>query len=128
MLIVIVIVGEPTSFIDSYALIKAVFSKSSFKNYCIVVNQVDNEKQGGELFKKFQEITTSFLDVNLHYVGCIKSSSKIRKSIIDRNPIMTTHPKSEISQSFLQMAKRIYETPSNEWGGLTFLSKVKKRA
>ncbi len=126
--IVIVIVGEPTSFIDSYALIKAVFSKSSFKNYCIVVNQVDNEKQGGELFKKFQEITTSFLDVNLHYVGCIKSSSKIRKSIIDRTPIMTTHPKSEISQSFLQMAKRIYETPSNEWGGLTFLSKVKKRA
>ena len=29
--IVIVIVGEPTSFIDSYALMKAIYSKSSFK-------------------------------------------------------------------------------------------------
>ena len=44
--IVIVIVGEPTSFVDSYALLKAIFSKSSFKNYCIVVNQVQDEDQG----------------------------------------------------------------------------------
>ena len=48
--IVIVIVGEPTSFVDSYALLKAIYTKSSFKNFCIVVNQVDNEKDGKELF------------------------------------------------------------------------------
>jgi hypothetical protein len=28
----------------------------------------------------------------------------------------------------LKIAKNIYDTPTNEWGGLTFLSKVKKRA
>ena len=48
--IVIVIVGEPTSFVDSYSLLKAIFLKSSFKNYCIVVNQVENEKEGKDLF------------------------------------------------------------------------------
>jgi MinD-like ATPase involved in chromosome partitioning or flagellar assembly len=68
------------------------------------------------------------LDVNLHYVGSIKNSSKIRKSIIDRVPIVSEEPKSDISQSFLSVAKNIYDTPTNEWGGLTFLSKVKKRA
>ncbi len=126
--ILIVIVGEPTSFIDSYALIKALYSKSSFKNYCIAVNQVDDDNHGRELFEKFQSITSQFLDINLHYVGCVKSSSKIRKSIVDRNPIAASEPKSDISQSFLKIAKKINETPSNEWGGLTFLSKVKKRA
>ncbi len=126
--IVIVIVGEPTSFVDSYALLKAIFSKSSFKNYCIVVNQVQDDSQGQELFSKFQQITTKFLDVNLHYVGSIQSSSKIKKSIINRVPIVSEEPKSEISQSFLKIAKNIYDTPTNEWGGLTFLSKVKKRA
>ena len=126
--IVIVIVGEPTSFIDSYALMKAIYSKSSFKNYCIVVNQVEDDNQGKELFKKFQEITTKFLDISLHYVGSIKSSPKIKKSIINRTPILSKEPKSEISQSFLGIAKNIYKTPVNEWGGLTFLSKVKKRA
>ena len=34
--IILVIVGEPTSFIDSYALMKAINSKSGFKNFCIV--------------------------------------------------------------------------------------------
>ena len=124
--VVIVIIGEPTSFVDSYALLKAIFSKSSFKNYCVVVNQVKDEDQGKDLFIKFQKITTRFLDVNLHYVGSIKNSSKIRKSIIDRVPIVSEEPKSDISQSFLSVAKNIYDTPTNEWGGLTFLSKVKK--
>ena len=126
--IVIVIIGEPTSFVDSYALIKAIFAKSSFKNYCIAVNQVDNDEHGKELFVKFQSITSQFLDVNLHYVGCVKNSGKIRKSIVERTPIMSSEPKSEISQSFLKIAKKINESPTNEWGGLTFLSKVKKRA
>jgi len=126
--ILIVIIGEPTSFIDSYALIKALYSKSSFKNYCIAVNQVDDDKHGKDLFKKFQSITSQFLDVNLHYVGCIKNSGKVRKSIVDRVPVLVSEPKSDISQSFLKMAKNINETPTNEWGGLTFLSKVKKRA
>ena len=126
--ILIVIMGEPTSFIDSYALIKALYSKSSFKNYCIAVNQVDDDEHGKELFKKFQSITSKFLDVNLHHVGSIKSSVKIRKSIVERQPIVLSEPKSDISQSFLKIAKNINETPMNEWGGLTFLSKVKKRA
>ena len=126
--IVIVIVGEPTSFVDSYSLLKEIFLKSSFKNYCIVVNQVENEKEGKDLFSKFQEITTKFLDVKLHYTGCVKNSSLIRKSIINRVPIVLENPKSEVSSGFLKIAKKIYETPKNEWGGLTFLSKVKKRA
>ena len=53
--ILIVIIGEPTSFIDSYALIKALYSKSSFKNYCIAVNQVDDDKHGKDLFKSFSQ-------------------------------------------------------------------------
>ncbi len=126
--IVVVIVGEPTSFVDSYALLKAIHSKSSFKNFCIIVNQVENEKQGKELFSKFQKITTNFLDIKLHHVGSIKSSSLIKKSIINRSPIVLEDPKSDISQNFLAIAKKIYESPKNEWGGLTFLSKVKKRA
>ena len=94
--ILIVIIGEPTSFIDSYALIKALYSKSSFKNYCIAVNQVDDDKHGKDLFKKFQSITSQFLDVNLHYVGCIKNSGKVRKSIVDRVPVLVSEPKSDI--------------------------------
>ena len=126
--ILIVLMGEPTSFLDSYALIKAIFAKSSFKNYCIVVNQVKSDSEGRSLFEKFRNITLQFLDVNLHYVGCIKTSINIKKSIIERNPIMHSQPNSDSSLSFTQIIKKVYKTPVNEWGGLTFLSKIKKRA
>ena len=79
-------------------------------------------------FLNFKKLHTKFLDVNLHYTGCVKNSSLIRKSIINRVPIVLENPKSDISLGFLKIAKKIYETPKNEWGGLTFLSKVKKRA
>ena len=68
------------------------------------------------------------MDVNLHYVGSIKSSPKIRKSIINRIPLVSEEPKSDISQSFLRVAKNIYETPTNEWGGSNIFIKSKKRA
>ena len=80
------------------------------------------------MFNKFQGITTKFLDVNLHYVGCLKASQRIKKSIVDRVPIVYSEPKSEISQSFSRIVKNIYDTPINSWGGLSFLSNVKKRA
>ena len=70
--IVIVVVGEPTSFMDSYALIKTIYQKSSFKNFCLIINQTENNKVAYGLFKKFQEITLRFLDVKLHYVGFIE--------------------------------------------------------
>ncbi|MBF92094.1 MAG: hypothetical protein CMP34_04735 [Rickettsiales bacterium] len=126
--IVVVLMGEPTSFLDSYALIKAINGKSSFKNFCIIVNQVNDEIQGKDLFNKFQKITTKFLDVNLHYVGCVKNSQRIKKSIVDRQPIVMSEPKSEISQSFIKIIKNIYNSPVNEWGGLSFLSKIRQRA
>ena len=73
-----------------------------------------------------KKLQLDFLDVNLHYVGSIKSSPKIRKSIINRVPIVSEEPKSEISQNFLRVAKNIYETPTNEWGGLTFIKSKKE--
>ena len=62
--IVIVIVGEPTSFVDSYAIIKTINQKSSFKNFCLIVNQVENKESGYNLFKRFENITSKFLDVS----------------------------------------------------------------
>ena len=120
--VVVVIVGEPTSFMDSYALIKTINQKSSFKNFCILVNQAENAMTANGLFKKFQQITSKFLDIKLHYVGFIEQSKKIRESIINRKPIITSDPKSDISQRFLKIATDIMKTPKNEWGGLSFLS------
>ena len=126
--IVVVIIGEPTSFIDSYALIKAINVTSSFKNFSIVVNQTENYQQSIELFKKFEKIAMRFLDVKLHYVGFIEYSKYIKDSIINRKPIILSDPKSDISLRFTKIATEILKTPKNVWGGLSFFNEIKKRA
>ncbi len=126
--IVVVIVGEPTSFVDSYSLIKTINQKSSFKNFCLIVNQVDDKKNAKDLFERFQKITSKFLDIKLHYVGYIEQSRKIKQSIVERKPILVSDPKSDISMNFLKIATEILKTPKNEWGGLSFLTGNKKRA
>lgn len=126
--VVVVIIGEPTSFIDAYSLIKTINQKSSFKNFCIITNQVENNIVASNLFKKFQKITSQFLDVKLHFVGYIEQSIDIKKSIINREPVLTSNPESDLSMRFLKISQEILKTPKNEWGGLSFLNKSKKQA
>ncbi len=126
--IVVVIVGEPTSFIDAYSLIKTINLKSSFKNFCLVINQVENKKIADNIFLKFQEITSKFLDVKLHYVGFVQQSNLIRKSIIKREPIISSNPNLDLSKNFLKIAHEILKTPENDWGGLSFVTKSKNQA
>lgn len=127
--IVVVIVGEPTSFVDSYSLIKTINQKSSFKNFCILVNQTDSSKSAKNLFEKFQKITSRFLDLKLHYVGFLEESKKIKKSIINRKPVLLSDPDSDLARRFISIAGEILKTPKNEWGGLSFSTgNNKKRA
>ena len=126
--IVVVVVGEPTSFIDSYALIKTIHQNSGFENFCILINQVEDSFEASKLFKKFEEITKNFLNVKLNYVGFMEQSKKIKQSIIDRNPIILSEPKSDIALRFQKIASEILKSPKNYWGGLSFFSDLKKRA
>lgn len=126
--IVVVVIGEPTSFIDSYALIKTINQTSGFKEFCILINQADNDRQAKELFGKFSEITSRFLEINLHYVGFVDFSKKIKQSIIDRKPIISSDPKSDISLKFQKIALDIIKTPKNRWGGLSFFRETRQSA
>ena len=81
------------------------------------------------MFEKFQKITSRFLDLKLHYVGFLEESKKIKKSIINRKPLLLSDPDSDLARRFISIAGEILKTPKNEWGGLSFSTgNNKKRA
>ena len=43
-LVVVVLVEEPTSFLDAYALIKAANLETGVKNFAVIVNMADSKK------------------------------------------------------------------------------------
>ena len=119
-LVVVVLVEEPTSFLDAYALIKAANLETGVKNFAVVVNMADNKSVAKSSFEKFREIAMRFLDVNLHYAGMIPHSKEIKHAVARRRPITIDKPNTLVSASFGEVAKRLLKVPIAKIEGLKF--------
>ena len=58
--LVIVLVGEPTSFMDAYTFIKTASLDYNLHNFSIIVNMADSEKTAGKPSKSFKLLLVSF--------------------------------------------------------------------
>lgn len=114
----VVIMGEPTSFMDAYSLTKSANLDFGLERFGVVVNQASSKKQAEALFSKFQSITQKFLTVDQRYIGYVPASDLIRKSIVARCPIMSTQNATLEESCFTDIAQRIDQLPSNEFDGL----------
>ena len=116
----VVLVAEPTSFLDAYSLIKAAHIDKKLFNFSVLVNMAENETSAKRNFDKFFEICRRFLDVNLHYAGMVPLSNAIRRSIVKRTPIVSAQPSSPEARAFQAAAKEIVKAPRNEPTGIRF--------
>ena len=119
---IIVLVGEPTSFMDAYALIKAAHIEAGVEGFSILVNQSNSEAEARDHFARFQDIASRFLDVKLNFVGHLPYSQAMRQSVVKRVPIMATRQESRESVAFQKIAKAIIDAPSNRPKGVSFLN------
>ncbi len=119
-LVVVVLIEEPTSFLDAYALIKAANLETGVKNFAVVVNMADNKSVAKSSFEKFREIVMRFLDVNLHYAGMIPQSRDIKHAVAQRKPITIGRPDALVSTSFRDVAKNLLKVPLTKTDSLKF--------
>ena len=119
-LVVVVLVEEPTSFLDAYALIKAANLETGVKNFAVVVNMSDNRSVATNSFEKFREISMRFLDVNLHYAGMIPHSRDIKRAVARRKPVTIDKPNALVSACFGEVAKGLLKVPIANNEGLKF--------
>ena len=121
--VLIVLVGEPTSFMDAYTMVKAAYVEGGVKEFSIVVNMADNEKQAKETFNKFNKTALNFLDVNLRFIGYLPHSRSLRSSIVKRKPLVISDNKGRESLLFKSMSKELLSSPNNKASGITFFNK-----
>ena len=119
-LVVVVLVEEPTSFLDAYALIKAANLETGVKNFAVIVNMADNNSAAKNSFEKFREIVMRFLDVNLHYSGMIPHSKEIKHAVARRKPVTVDRPNALVSASFGEVAQKLITVPRAKIEGLKF--------
>lgn len=116
---IVVIMGEPTSFMDAYSLIKSAHLDYGLDNFGIVVNQTTSKQQAEALFEKFKSITCKFISVNQEFLGYIPSSDSIRKSIVARVPIMAKKQATLEETCFATLSEKTKKLANNKYHGLT---------
>mgnify|MGYP003324867311 FL=1 len=118
--VIVVLTGEPTSFIDAYTLIKTSFLDYKMNNLGIIVNLSKSTLQAKLNFDKFQSITHKFLDVNLKYLGHIPTSQKIKNSIISRSALITSESQSSEANAFNEISSKLSLVQANKTGSIKF--------
>ena len=116
----VVLVAEPTSFLDAYALLKAAYLDNNITEFSIMVNMAENSKTAEANFKKFRDIAMRFLDVKLHYAGMIPQSTAIRQSIIKRKPISVSQPKSSLAENYELLARQLMNSQKSTHDAVKF--------
>ena len=120
--LLIVLVNEPTSFMDAFTLIKACNLELKFKEFCIITNMVNNEHQGKLVFKKFKDIVTKFYDVNLNHIGSLMNMKEIKNSVLKKQPIVLNKKNKNIISLFNRLLKNINNASKNRHNGIKFFN------
>jgi flagellar biosynthesis protein FlhG len=109
--VVLVVVDEPTSITDCYALMKLLSREHGVFKFKVVANMVRTPNEGQQLFSKLTKVTDRFLDVSLDLAAVIPFDENIRKSVRKQKAIVEAFPQSPAAVAFTGLAKKIGQWP-----------------
>jgi flagellar biosynthesis protein FlhG len=106
-LIMLVLANEPTSFIDAYALVKALVIRHGCARFVVVTNRVASEAEGQALFSRFERVVEQFLPVHLDHLGSVVEDPYLRDAVYAKRCCLEAFPSSPASAAFRRIARRL---------------------
>ena len=120
---ILVVVPEPTSITDSYAMIKVMSQKHDRRDFKILLNFVKGEVEAGAIFNRIRDVADRFLGIRLDYCGFITRDEAVSRAILQQKPLLEVYPNSPASRCIEVLARSIDSAPSGQGGGSTPLFK-----
>lgn len=118
----IIVTPDPASITDSYALIKVLHQLHRVDHFGIICNQVRDYEDGLNLFRRFNEVVSRFLNVGLDFRGSLPQDALLRRANIQQRIISRQFPDAQVSLGFNDLALGLMESHSKTQsrGGLQF--------
>ena len=110
--ILVVTTPDPTAITDAYALMKLLSTQYHEKKFNLVVNQIRNEDDALDVYRKLTMVANRYLDISIDYLGSIPEDRQMVDAIRKQRVISEIFPNSKITQSFKDLATRICSEPS----------------
>lgn len=105
--VILITTPEPTAITDAYALIKIIKEESASEVINLVVNKVDDEKEGLEVFNKLNTVSEKFLGINPVSLGFLPQDLNLVSAVKKQSPISILYPDTEYSKAIKNIAFKI---------------------
>jgi flagellar biosynthesis protein FlhG len=124
---IIVATPEPTSIAEAYALIKvlvtidaevgvnagveksgverAVIERPNAPKLAVLLNQVANEREAGEVHGRIAGVCQRFLGYQLPMLGYIRKDKRVPAAVLHRVPVMVRSPRCHAAKDYLRTAE-----------------------
>ena len=122
--ILVVVCNDPASIADSYALIKTMHRDYKIQRFQIVVNKVQTEAEGCDLFERLRSVSEQFLDVVLSLRVIIPQDENMLRAVRQRRAFYLSYPDSKAIKSFKKLAAAVdnLNRTARASGRLTFFA------
>ncbi|MFV0436167.1 MAG: MinD/ParA family protein [Desulfopila sp.] len=111
--ILVVTTPEPTAITDAYALMKLLSTRYHERHFNLVVNQIQNEDEALDVYRKLTMVSNRYLDISIDYLGSVPEDRQMIESIRKQRVIIDLYPNSKITFAFTQIARRICMEPAH---------------
>ncbi|MFQ5328618.1 MAG: MinD/ParA family protein [Thermodesulfobacteriota bacterium] len=118
--IVLVVVPEPTSLTDGYALIKVLHKKEKIKTFWLLPNSVKDEAEGKQIFERMSGVCKQYLNIEPTSCGAILYDKTLTTASREQTPQMERAPDSRLSRSIRKLAEHLDNHPLDPHGNRQF--------
>ncbi|KAB2954380.1 MinD/ParA family protein [Heliorestis acidaminivorans] len=105
--LIVVTTPEPTAITDAYGLIKSVEMVQKKKPISLVVNKIENEKEGNDVSQKLLIASKKFLNRELNVMGYIPDDPVVSKSVKIQKPFYLHYENSSASLAISRLAANL---------------------
>ncbi|MFW6381865.1 MAG: MinD/ParA family protein [Bacillota bacterium] len=123
--VIVVLTPEPTAIMDAYSLIKILSKNKIRPKLNLIVNQVDNDKEGDEVSKRIGNVIKDYLNLDISITSYIPYDNSLREAVKKQKPIVDLYPRSRAGKAFTKTAGQLIDKDiGNNAGMQSFVNKV----
>lgn len=106
--LLVVTTPEPTAVTDAYAAIKTVVrQKRDDLDIRVLVNMVQNDEEGRQVFERIDLVSRRYLDLSLQYAGHVNVDARVGLAVRRRRPFVLENPGCPASVCIGRLAHRM---------------------
>ena len=105
--ILVVTTPEPTAVTDAYAAIKTARRQKENLDVSVLVNMVQGDEEGRQVFGRIESVCRKFLDMNIRYAGHVDADARVGLAVRRRRPFVLENPSCPASVCIGRLAHRM---------------------